>query len=209
MSKAKLSKKQPVTVRDQIAFSYANLARAHSALNRGAEKYATVDHMVGARLRRGLLDGSMKMGSLYDDERFKMTMPQACYYCGSKEKLSMDHLIPRIRGGNDTSHNLVWACRSCNSSKGGRDMLEWMAAKDRFPPILLLRRYIKIVAEYCERRDWLDLPLERIGDEAGIPFDIRLLPIRFPPLSELILWTEPTTEDAGRREIPDDRRSMR
>lgn len=197
MARKKPARKPPETVREQIVFCYANLARAHSALERGEEKYTVVDHMIQARLRRGLLDGSMKMRSLYDDERFKMTMPQACYYCGATEKLSMDHLIPKISGGPDASDNLVWACRSCNSSKGGRDMMEWMAANDRFPPLLLLRRYIKIAARHCEDHGFLDIPLEDLDGETATPFDVRLLPLNFPPLEELTLWAHPQPD--GRR----------
>ena len=57
--------------------------------------------MVRARLQRGLIDGTMRMRSLYDDERIKMTVPQACYYCGGTDRLCVDHLIPKMRGGPD------------------------------------------------------------------------------------------------------------
>ena len=182
---------QPTTVREQIAHSYANLARAHAALKRGARKYATVDHMIRAKLQRRLIDGTMTMRSLYDDERIKMTAPQACCYCGTANNLCVDHLIPRMRGGPNAPDNLVWACRSCNSSKGSKDLLEWMAAKNRFPPLLVLRRYIKIVARYCEENGRLDSALDRLDGEAPMPFDVRLLPIRYPPLDTLTLWVYP------------------
>ena len=183
--------KPPATVREQIALSYAHLAGAHAALDRGDRKYSRVDYMIRARLRKRLVDGTMKMRSLYDDERMKMTMPQACYYCGSTRKLSVDHLISKIRGGPDESDNLIWACRSCNSSKRGQDMLAWMERKGQFPPLLLLRRYIKIVARYCESRGLMDTPLDRLDDEADMPFDLRRLPTKFPPLDELELWIYP------------------
>jgi 5-methylcytosine-specific restriction endonuclease McrA len=32
-----------------------------------------------------------------------------------------EHLIPRSHGGRDTSHNIVAACRRCNSSRGTLD----------------------------------------------------------------------------------------
>ncbi len=41
-----------------------------------------------------------------------------CQYCGSKEDLTMDHLIPRSKGGQTTWKNLVTACKTCNSKKG-------------------------------------------------------------------------------------------
>ncbi len=185
--------KPPMTIRAHIALCYANLARAHAALDRGAEEYATVDHMIKARLQRGLTEGTMKMGSLYDDERLKMTATQACYYCGDSKHLCVDHLIPKMRGGSDASDNLIWACRRCNSSKGGRDMLEWMESKGRFPPVLLLRRYVKIVARYCDEHGCLDHELSESGE--SMPFDVRKLPTRFPPLKELTLWTPPIVSE--------------
>ena len=153
--------------------------------------------MIRAKLQRRLIDGTMRMRSLYDDERIKMTAPQACYYCGDADRLCADHLIPKMRGGPDASDNLIWACRRCNSSKGGRDLLEWMTAKNRFPPLLLLRRYIKIVARYCEEHRRLDSALDLLDDEPAMPFDVRMLPTRFPPLDELMLWVHPCRPPAG------------
>lgn len=127
------------TVREQIAWSYANLARADKALKDGVEKYGRIHHMIRAKLYKGLKEQTMSMTSLYKDERLKMIVPQACYYCGSTSKLSVDHLIPRIKGCSDESDNLIWACRSCNSSKRDRDMLKWMLDKKSFPSILLLQ----------------------------------------------------------------------
>lgn len=43
-----------------------------------------------------------------------------CRYCGSTDSLSLDHIIPVSQGGTDEPDNLVTACRSCNSAKGGR-----------------------------------------------------------------------------------------
>ncbi len=44
-----------------------------------------------------------------------------CQYCGYKgEKLSIDHVLPRSRGGSDTWENVTTACLSCNITKGNR-----------------------------------------------------------------------------------------
>ncbi|MCD6116054.1 HNH endonuclease [bacterium] len=44
-----------------------------------------------------------------------------CQYCGtSEEPLTVDHIIPRVRGGKDTWENLVCACMRCNTKKGDR-----------------------------------------------------------------------------------------
>jgi 5-methylcytosine-specific restriction endonuclease McrA len=44
-----------------------------------------------------------------------------CQYCGrTGSDLTLDHVLPRHRGGQHTWDNLVAACRPCNHRKGGR-----------------------------------------------------------------------------------------
>ncbi|WIG61882.1 MAG: HNH endonuclease family protein [Ktedonobacterales bacterium] len=44
-----------------------------------------------------------------------------CQYCGKHERdLTLDHIIPRSRGGQGTWENLVACCRACNGRKGNR-----------------------------------------------------------------------------------------
>lgn len=43
-----------------------------------------------------------------------------CVYCGSKKDLTLDHLIPKSKGGQNTWTNLVTACFPCNHKKGAR-----------------------------------------------------------------------------------------
>ncbi len=186
------------TVREHIAWSYANLGRADAALRQGAMKYQTVHYMIRTKLFNGLKEKTMQMSSLYRDERLKMTVPQACYYCGNYRNLAVDHLIPRIKGGPDEPDNLILACRSCNSSKRDRDMLAWMFSKGMFPSILLLRRYLKIVARYCDENGFLDEGLETVFGQT-LPFDLAILPYEYPPLKDLILWVYPASEE---KEIP-------
>jgi 5-methylcytosine-specific restriction endonuclease McrA len=44
----------------------------------------------------------------------------ACQYCGSTKHLTLDHIIPRSKGGTHTWDNVVTACAPCNSTKGDR-----------------------------------------------------------------------------------------
>lgn len=44
----------------------------------------------------------------------------ACLHCGASESLSLDHIHPHSRGGEDTFENLQTLCRPCNSRKGAR-----------------------------------------------------------------------------------------
>lgn len=41
-----------------------------------------------------------------------------CGYCGSPKNLTLDHIIPRCRGGETSWKNLVTCCYKCNNKKG-------------------------------------------------------------------------------------------
>lgn len=48
---------------------------------------------------------------------------QTCQYCGTKlGPFTVDHVIPKHRGGPDSWENLVCACVRCNTRKGGRSL---------------------------------------------------------------------------------------
>ena len=52
-----------------------------------------------------------------------------CHYCGRKFKpaeLSMDHLVPIVRGGKSVHGNLVPACKDCNTKKKYLLPPEWV-----------------------------------------------------------------------------------
>jgi 5-methylcytosine-specific restriction enzyme A len=49
-----------------------------------------------------------------------------CHYCGNKfpaRALTMDHIVPIIRGGKSTKGNVVAACKECNNKK--KHSLAW------------------------------------------------------------------------------------
>lgn len=56
----------------------------------------------------------------------------ACTYCRlpveGESGLSLDHLIPRSKGGSNESTNLVTCCNTCNSSRGNRPMAQRVKA---------------------------------------------------------------------------------
>jgi len=43
-----------------------------------------------------------------------------CQYCGAASHLTMDHVIPRSRGGGSSWDNVVTSCAPCNLRKGNR-----------------------------------------------------------------------------------------
>jgi hypothetical protein len=187
------------TVRELLVWSYANLAMAHAAVEDNAERYGPGYYAIRTRAHKGFLTDQMSIRSITDDERLKMTLPQACCYCGSKERLSIDHLISRKRGGPDIGENIVWACGRRNSSKGATDMLEWFKKKEQFPPLLLLRRYPKSIYQYCIEHGLLDLSV----CEIQVPyFSLTAIPLNFPAPSKLRLWIIPLDEEVPKPSQP-------
>ena len=48
-----------------------------------------------------------------------------CFYCGSLNKITIDHVVPISRGGTHGIGNLVAACAFCNGSKNSKFLIEW------------------------------------------------------------------------------------
>ncbi len=173
------------TIGELLHWSYANLAMAHSAVTAKVGHYGHRQFMVRSRLYAGLNKRTMNIGPLADDERLKMILPQACCYCGSDDHLSVDHLIPTKRGGANSGDNLVWACRSCNSSKCAEDALEWLATRGQFPPLFILRRYLKLAIAMSHERNLMNI---RIEEAPTLPFSLSVIPKTYPLPSQLKLW---------------------
>ena len=59
----------------------------------------------------------MKRNGIYRRDEYR------CVYCGlqfPEDELTLDHVQPRVRGGDRSEGNLVTACRGCNTLKGQR-----------------------------------------------------------------------------------------
>lgn len=44
----------------------------------------------------------------------------SCLYCGSNKRLTVDHIIPKSKGGSNQWENLATCCHRCNSLKGNK-----------------------------------------------------------------------------------------
>ncbi|MGH2499861.1 MAG: HNH endonuclease [Candidatus Limnocylindria bacterium] len=73
-----------------------------------------------------------------------------CQYCGRRaHDLTLDHVMPRHRGGQHVWENVVAACKACNHRKGGRTAGEARMTLRRLPvrplatPIYLFSAYVR------------------------------------------------------------------
>ena len=92
-----------------------------------------------------------------------------CQYCGHRmpaARLSVDHVIPRSRGGQTTWENVVCACLTCNVKKGGRTPKEARMSLVRKP--VRPRRSPLLVhklsnPKYHSWKTWLDGACWEVG----------------------------------------------
>jgi 5-methylcytosine-specific restriction endonuclease McrA len=74
-----------------------------------------------------------------------------CAYCGSpKFKLTIDHIIPKSKGGKSNFENCVAACKPCNTKKG-----------DRRPSQVSM--YLNVKPRQPTVSEFLRLKLEKLG----------------------------------------------
>ena len=126
----------PNTVREYLSDHYAAMVYRRMRVH---GKTSQVAGRVAMTLRQRMRTGKFVVPPIgVHDERQKLT--GKCVYCNGPGT-SVDHLIPRLAGGPDSADNLVTACKSCNSSKGGRDLYDW-ASRQEFFPLGVTRRYL-------------------------------------------------------------------
>jgi hypothetical protein len=78
-----------------------------------AEEPVIVQLLANVRVPRMVLRPTRANIMLRDED--------TCQYCGKRSReLTLDHVIPRSRGGESTWENLVACCRTCNGRKGNR-----------------------------------------------------------------------------------------
>src|SRR5262245_54776116 len=84
-----------------------------------------------------------------------------CVYCGTTklpDELTVDHVEPRMRGGDSSGGNVVTACQACNTAKGGRKLTDYLldnpeALRNFFSLALYVwPRLVRSVSEELARR---------------------------------------------------------
>ena len=105
--------------------------------------------------RRTIWDWTLRERRIWRIKREWMRSDGMCFYCGVKLKrrfATVDHVVPRSKGGSEQRQNLVLACRRCNERK-------------RDDPPSVLMGLINGQGVACVRTDWLteQTPLRRIA----------------------------------------------
>lgn len=114
------------------------------------ERPVIVQLLANVRVPRVALQPTRTNILLRDDD--------TCQYCGKRSRdLTLDHILPRSRGGQSTWENLVACCKHCNGKKGNRLLKEVNMHLIRQPRALtqeyagfFLLRYPKLREAYEE-----------------------------------------------------------
>lgn len=78
-------------------------------------KYAATSVAMSIHARRA---GHPNEVSVADWEAICEAFDHRCAYCGARDKLTIDHVIPISQGGAHTEDNIIPACGACNFVKG-------------------------------------------------------------------------------------------
>ena len=103
------------------ANSEKRTARAKAWNQANRKKYNL--HVSNAHLKRRVAKDAKAFKIL--DKEYRKLYNSPCAFCGTKEKITMDHIIPISRSGNHSIGNLQPLCQPCNSSKKSRLVSEY------------------------------------------------------------------------------------
>ena len=144
------------TIRDLIYWQYAKIIGESAGF--GKKQFAFVMDRF-KKLQSSEIEWSTAIRE-YVKEREK---PNECLYCGAKQNISTDHLIPRSKGGPDTADNAVIACKKCNSSKGEKGIYEWFKLDGRYEvPRIAEGKCLKLLYQLHEDKDTLNTEVTEI-----------------------------------------------
>jgi len=168
------------TIEDLIYYQYAKIIAKSASRDGNAKNYGFI--------KRKFLDlksGKIAWSDILREDIQFIESEKICIYCGATENLTKDHIIPKSISINERCstcdavqgvHNIIWACKSCNSKKGTKGLYE--VYRDIYPdekkffnniPPLLEKKYLKIVYRCCNCADKL---CNEIDPKTGSVLDI-------------------------------------
>ena len=159
-----------------IFWVYSNLNMYNAAKNKEAKRFDKYYYIIRSKAFKSYRDGSWSIHSLYEDNNDKEDFGKSCcWYCGHSAqgatKLTVEHIFPKVKGGDDSFDNLVYSCKSCNSSKNDKDLIQWLTEeKHTIPSFALARIYMKLVYKYSVENSLMEKSIEDI-QQMNLPFN--------------------------------------
>ena len=110
--------------------------------------------------------------------------PNECIFCGANADLTLEHLLPQKYHGSNTEKNLVWICKSCNSSKGARRLYEYFAIQAGLEaakydvPRIAEGKYLKFAYETLKENNLLETAASELNQKICPECDMKSLCVR-------------------------------
>lgn len=103
--------------------------------------YRTIAHSIRHRKLR------------FDRKHMYMRDDYTCQYCGKNDRriLTIDHVVPRCKGGRTTFQNCVTACGDCNNKKAGRTPVEANMPLLKIPAVPIIG---SVVNKHAAPEEW-------------------------------------------------------
>jgi 5-methylcytosine-specific restriction endonuclease McrA len=146
------------TLQDLLYWQYAKIISESAGF--GKSNYGFIMDRY-QRLKSGEIEWSTSIREwIHEKEN-----PEQCIYCGKKGDLTVEHMIPRSRGGPDHPDNAVWVCSSCNSRKGDRRLYEFFELENRNKvPRIAEGKYLKLLYQELESKGLLNMGRNNISE---------------------------------------------
>ena len=117
-------------------------------------------------IRRRREASSMKRLRIFMRDKFR------CQYCGDKKRageLTLDHILPRSRGGDNSPVNVVTACVACNNRKGNRTPAEARMPLLTSQSALRVKLERVVLCHYAEARaEWRKYLFMDVHDDRDV-----------------------------------------
>jgi len=122
-------------------------------------------------VRRRREASSMKRLRIYMRDKYR------CQYCGEKKvvgELTLDHILPRSRGGDNSPVNIVTACIACNNRKSNRTPAEARMPLLTSQSALRVKLERVVLCHYAEARaEWRKYLFMDVHDDRDVMEKVR------------------------------------
>ena len=122
-------------------------------------------------IRRRREASNLKRLRIYMRDKFR------CQYCGDKKgvaELTLDHILPRSRGGDNSPVNVVTACITCNNRKSNRTPEEARMPLRTSQSALRVKVERVMVCHYAEARaEWRKYLFMDVHDDRDVMEKVR------------------------------------
>ncbi len=142
------------TVRDLIFWQYAAImtSAATGKKNEWALRMSFLNK---------LKSGEIVWSTNVREWLLEMENTSVCIYCGAENNLTTEHILPRSRGGEDVTDNVVRVCKACNSGKGAKGLYEWKGLQEKNNHHRIAEgKYLKYLYALHERHGTLNAMLK-------------------------------------------------